>query len=108
MNAKQDWEKGTLVLNPPGQSSGKAIVYNLKERTQESLEVETSEESEFSSSSSSSVDGETFQSSSEYDNPFEGCGVTLREPSECARGCSRKELKEEELEKMSYSNYPIK
>ena len=28
------------------------------------------------------------------------CGVTLREPSECTRGCSRKELKDEDLEKM--------
>ena len=32
MNTKKDWEKGTLVLNPPCQSSGKAIVYNLRER----------------------------------------------------------------------------
>ena len=59
MNTRQDWEKGTLVLNPPGQSLGKAIVYNLREGTQASLEVETSKESEFSSSSSSSMDGET-------------------------------------------------
>ena len=65
MNARQDWEKGTLVLNPPGQSSGKAIVYNMKEGTQESLEVEASKESEFSSLSSSFVDGETSQSSCE-------------------------------------------
>ena len=94
MNARQDWEKGTLVLNPPGQISRKAIVYNMKEETQASLEVETLEESEFSSLSSSSVDGETSQSSSEYDSPFEVWGVTLREPSECARGCSRRELKD--------------
>ena len=38
MNARQDWEKGTLILNPPGQSLSKAIVYNLKEGTQEILE----------------------------------------------------------------------
>ena len=59
MNARQDWEKGTLVLNPPGQSLGKAIVYNMKEGTQASLEVETLEESEFSWSNSSCMDGET-------------------------------------------------
>ena len=100
MNARQDWEKGTLVLNPRGQSSGKAIVYNLREGSQAILEVETSEESESSSYSSSSVDGETSQSSSEYDSPLEVCGVTLREPSEWAGGCSRKELKDEDLEKM--------
>ena len=28
------------------------------------------------------------------------CGVTLREPSECAGGCLTKELKNEDLEKM--------
>ena len=61
-------------------------MYNLKEGTQASLEVETLEKSEFSSLSSSSVDGETSQSSSEYDSPLEVCGVTLREPSECAGG----------------------
>ena len=86
MNARQDWEKGTLVLNPPGRSSGKAIVYNLREGTQESLEVETSEESELSSLSSSSMDGETSQSSSEDDSSLEVCGVTLRDPSESAGG----------------------
>ena len=41
MNARQNWEKGTLILNPPGRNSGRAIVYNLKEGTQESLEEET-------------------------------------------------------------------
>ena len=46
------------------------------------------------------MDGETSQSSSEYDSPLEVCGITLREPSECTQGCSRKELKDEDLEKM--------
>ena len=77
-------------------------MYNLKEGTHESLEVETSEESESSSSSSSSTDGET--SSSEYDSSLEICGVTLGEPSECDGGCSRKELKEEDFEKMIAKN----
>ena len=31
MNARQDWEKGTLILKPPGQNPGGAIVYNMKE-----------------------------------------------------------------------------
>ena len=46
------------------------------------------------------MDGDTSQTSSEYDSSIEVCGVTLREPSECAGGCSRKELKDEDLEKM--------
>ena len=76
MNARQDWEKGTQILNPPGQNLGRAIVYNLKEGTQESLEVETLEESESSLSGSSSTDEEI--SSSEHDSSLEVCGVTLR------------------------------
>ena len=31
MNARQDWEKDTLVLKPPGQRPGEVIVYNIKE-----------------------------------------------------------------------------
>ena len=38
MNARQDWEKGTLVLKPPGKGN-KPIVYNMKEGKQEDLEV---------------------------------------------------------------------
>ena len=75
-------------------------MYNLKEGTQENLEVETLEESESNSSSLASTDGETSTSSSEYDSSLEVCGVALREPSECVGGCSRKELKDEDLEKM--------
>ena len=60
-------------------------MYNLKEGTQESLEVETSKESESCLSRSSSMDEET--SSSEHDSSLEVCGITLREPSECAGGC---------------------
>ena len=40
MNARQDWEKGTLVLKPPGQKPGKVVVYNMKSGRQEFLEVE--------------------------------------------------------------------
>ena len=55
MNARQDWEKGTLVLKPPGQKPREVIVYNMKNGKQEFLEVETSEESESSMSSTSSA-----------------------------------------------------
>ena len=98
MNARQDWEKGTLILNPPGRSLGKAIVYNLREGTQESLEEETTEESESGTSSPSSTDEET--SSSESKSSLEVCGVALREPSKDDGKSLKKELKEEELEKM--------
>ena len=60
--------------------------------------METLEESESSLLGSSSTDEET--SNSKHDSSLEVCGVTLREPSECARGGSRKELKDEALEKM--------
>ena len=39
MNARQDWEKGTLVLKPLGQTRGEVIVYNMKEGKQEYLEM---------------------------------------------------------------------
>ena len=62
------------------------------------MEEETTEESESSASSPSSTDEET--SSSEHDSSLEVCGVTLREPSKCARDDLRNELKDEALEKM--------
>ena len=58
MNARHDWEKGTLVLKPPGQRPWKVIMYNMKEGKQECLEMETSEESE------SSIDSPTSTSES--------------------------------------------
>ena len=73
-------------------------MYNLKEGTQESLEEETTKESESTASSPSSTDEET--SSSEHDSSLEVCGVTLREPSKCARDDLRNEVKDEALEKM--------
>ena len=80
MNARQDWEKGTLVLKPPGQKPGEVIVYNMKNGKQECLEVETSEESESSIGSSSSASEDTSQGSSECDSSLEVCGVTIKEP----------------------------
>ena len=46
MNARQNWEKETLVLKPQGKGDkpGQVIVYNMKEGKQESLELETSED----------------------------------------------------------------
>ena len=45
MNARQNWEKGTLVLKPQGKGDrpGQVIVYNMREGKQESLELETLE-----------------------------------------------------------------
>ena len=73
-------------------------MYNLKKGTQESLEEETTEESESGTLSPSSTNEET--SSSESESSLEICGVALREPSEDDGKCSQKELKEEDLEKM--------
>ena len=75
MNARQDWEKGTLVLKPPGQMPGEVAVYNMKNGKQECLEVETLEESESSIGSSSSASEDTSQSSSECDSSLEVCGL---------------------------------
>ena len=73
-------------------------MYNLREGTQESLEEETTEESDFGTLSPSSTHEET--SSSESESSLEVCGVALREPSEDDGKSPKKELKEEELEKM--------
>ena len=100
MNARRDWEKGTLILKPPGQKPGETIVYNMKEGRQECLEEETSEESESSTETSSFASGSTSQSSSECDSSIEICGVTLKDPSENGGESSQKELKDEDLEKM--------
>ena len=99
MNARQDWEKGTLVLRPPGKKSGEAILYNMRKGKQECLEVETSEE-ELSTSDSSSASDSASQSSSEYDSSLDVCGVILKEPSNDEGECSKVGLKDEELDKM--------
>ena len=96
MNARQDWEKGTLVLKPPGKKSGEAILYNMRKGKQECLEVETSEE-ELSTSDSSSASDSASQSSSEYDSSLDVCGVILKEPNNDEGECSKSELKEEEV-----------
>ena len=100
MNARQDWEKGTLILKPPGQKPGEVIVYNMKDGKQKCLEEETSEESESSTEPSSSTSGSTSQSSSEGDSLAEICRVTLREPGEIGSESLQKELKDEDMEKM--------
>ena len=100
MNARQDWEKGTLILKPPRQKPGEVIVYNMKLGKQECLEEETSEESESSAETSSSASESTSQSSSECDSSIEICGVTLKDPSKNGGESSQKELEDEDLEKM--------
>ena len=100
MNARQDWEKGTLILKPSGQKPGEVIVYNMKEGKQKFLEEETSEESELSVDPSSSASESTSQSSSECDSSLEICGVTLREPWENGGESSQKRLNDEDLEKI--------
>ena len=63
MNARQNWEKGTLVLKPQGKGDnkpGQVIVYNMREGKQESLELETSED-ESSMEDSSSMHGRRYQ-----------------------------------------------
>ena len=46
INARQNWEKGTLVLKPPrkGDEPRGTIVYNLREGRQENLSLETSKD----------------------------------------------------------------
>ena len=96
MNARQDWEKGTLVLRPPGKKSGEAILYSMRKGKQECLEVETSKE-ELSTSESSFASDSASQSSSEYDSSLDVCGVIMKEPTNDDGECSKNELKEEEI-----------
>ena len=88
MNARQDWEKGTLVLKPPGQRLGEVIVYSMKEGKHEFLEMETSKESKSSGDSSTSASESASQSSSEYDSPLKVCGVMIKDPGEESSGVS--------------------
>ena len=76
MNARQDWEKGTLVLKPQGKGDrpGQVIVYNMREGKQESLELETSEDESSKEDSSSTAEGSSDESVSEYDSSLEVCG----------------------------------
>ena len=59
MNARQDWEKGTLVLKPQGKGDrpGQVIVYNMREGKQERLELETLEDESSMEDSSSTARG---------------------------------------------------
>ena len=101
MNARQDWEKGTLVLKPPGRKDkpGQVIVYNMKEGKQESLELETSEY-ESSTEDSLSMSEDTSQSSSEYDSSLEVCGIVLKGSTSNDGGSLKGELKDDNLESM--------
>ena len=59
MSARQDWEKGTLVLKPPGKGDKPrgTIVYKLREGRQEKLSLETSEDEWSIEDSSSMAEG---------------------------------------------------
>ena len=94
MNARQDWEKGTLILKPPRQRPWEVIVYNMKEGKHKCLEMETSKESESSADSSTSASESASQSSSECDSSFEVCRVMIKDPDEGSSGVSQKELRE--------------
>ena len=100
MNAREDWEKFTLVLKPPRQKLGEVIVYNMKEGKQEWLEMETSKESKSSADSSTSASESVSQSSSECDSSLKVCGVMIKDPREGSSKVSQKELRDDELEKM--------
>ena len=77
MNARQDWEKGTLVLKPQGKGDrpGQMIVYNTREEEKESLELETSED-ESSMEDSSSMAG-VFSSDSRSESESDS-GIGLK------------------------------
>ena len=70
MNARKDWEKGTLVLKPQGKGDrpGQVIVYNMRERKQESLELETLEDESSMEDSSSMAEGTSNDSRSESES----------------------------------------
>ena len=101
INARQDWEKGTLVLKPPGRKDkpGQVIVYNMKEGKKESLELETLED-ESSTEDSLSMSEDTSQSSSEYDSSLEVCGIVLKGSTSNDGESLKGELKDDNLESM--------
>ena len=80
----------------------------MKDGKQECLELETSEESESSVDSSSSMGEDTSQSDSEYENSIEVCGVTLKDSTGNDGESSKSELKDEDLEKMQAKDLPAK
>ena len=79
MNARQDWEKGILVLKPQQKDgkTGKPIVYNMKEGKLQSLGMETTED-EWSTEESTSTTSE-YDSVSESDSTLEVMGIVLGE-----------------------------
>ena len=99
MNARQDWEKGILVLKPRQKDgkTGKPIVYNMKEGKLQRLGMETIED-EWSTEESTSTTSE-YDSVSESDSTLEVMGIVLGESK--SRGESTKqELSDERIERM--------
>lgn len=99
MNARQDWEKGTLILKPPGKKQGETIVYDMQEGRQQCLEEDSSKGSEYSEETTSSSKSSS-QSSSEADSSIEVCGVIIGKTSEDGGESPQKQLKDKDLEKM--------
>ena len=101
MNARQDWEKGTLVLKPPrkGDKPRGTIVYNLREGRQENLILETSK-NEWSIEDSSSINEGSSSEESESDSLLNVLGAVLKESNLVGGESTKGVLKDDEMEKM--------
>ena len=107
MKARQDWETGMLVLNPhkqPGKG-GRAILYNMKEGRQESLEMETSVDELSSTDYSSSSENESSEGGSE--SSLEVMGLVINGPPQEGVSISSVQLEDEKLGKMLAEDLPI-
>ena len=101
MSARQDLEKGNLVLKPPGKGDkpGGTIVYNLREGRQENLSLETSEDDWSLEESSSRAKGSSSEKSGS-DSLLEVLGVVLKESTLVGGESTKGVLKEEDMEMM--------
>ena len=99
MNARQDLEKGILVLKPQQKDgkTGKPIVYNMKEGKLQSLGMETTKD-EWSTEESTSTTLE-YDSASESDSTLEVMGIVLGE-SKLRGETTKQELSDERIERM--------
>ncbi|MCO5603257.1 hypothetical protein L7F22_057405 [Adiantum nelumboides] len=108
MNARQDWESGTLLLKPPRKKgkSVQTIVYNMKEGRRESLELGTSEDewSAEDSSSMAEVTNSVSDSDSEEASSLEAMGVVLIGPTTKDGGKIKETLSDVEIEGMLSTN----
>ena len=109
MNARYDWEKGTLVLKPPrkGDKPRRTTVYSLREIRQENLSLETLED-EWSTEDSSSMAKGSSSEESESDSSLEVLGVVLKESTLVGGESTKGVLKDEDMEKMLAKDLPNK